>query len=108
MHFSHGIECQHCVDEGGVLFDWCPSGAGPAVAQLLPNVVGRLLRFSVSLPDPTEVLNVLQDSSLDHFELVTPHMVHMVRMCQLLSHSVECSSVPSASSVCASLSAGAT
>ena len=32
--------------------------AGPAVAQLLPNVVGRLVKLTVTLPDPTEVLMV--------------------------------------------------
>ena len=81
VHFSHGVECQHCVDEWGVLFDWCPSGAGPAVAQLLPNVVGRLVKLSVSLPDPADVLDSLQDSGVVSLSLVMSHLRPMVRNC---------------------------
>ena len=81
VHFSHGIECQQCVDERGVLFDWCPSGAGPVVAQLLPNVIGRLVKLSVSLPDPTDVLESLQDSSVASLTLVMSHLRPMVRDC---------------------------
>ena len=64
-----------------VLFDWCPSGAGPVVAQLLPNVVGRLAKLSVSLPDPTDVLESLQDSSVASLTLVMSHVRPMVRDC---------------------------
>ena len=63
------------------MFDWCPSGAGPVVAQLLPNVVGRLVKLSVSLPDPTDVLESLQDSSVASLTLVMSHLRPMVRDC---------------------------
>ena len=81
VHFSHGVECQHCVDEWGVLFDWCSSGAGSVVAQLLPNVVGRLVKLSVFLLDPTDVLESLQDSSVASLTLVMSHLRPMVRDC---------------------------
>ena len=69
------------MNDQGVLFDWCPSAAGPAVAQLLPNVVGHLVKLSVSLPDSTDVLEVLQDSSVASLTLVMSHLRQMVRDC---------------------------
>ena len=53
----------------------------PAVVQLLPNVVGRLVKLSVSLLDPTDVLEVLQDSSVASLMLVMFHLRPMVRDC---------------------------
>ena len=56
-------------------------GAGPAVAQLLPNVVGHLVKLSMSLPDPTDVLESLQDSSVASLTLVMSLLRPMVRDC---------------------------
>ena len=53
--------------------------AGPAVAQLLPNVVGRLVKLTVTLPDPTEVLMVLRNSNVAAMMLVMSHLRYIVR-----------------------------
>ena len=50
------------------------------------------MKLSVSLPDPTVVLEVLQDSSVGHFTLDMTALRLMVRDCVgQLSHVVECS-----------------
>ena len=41
----------------------------------------RLVKLSVSLPDPTDVLEVLQDSSVASLTLVMSHLRLMVRNC---------------------------
>ena len=63
------------------MFDCCPSAAGPAVAHLLPNVVGRLVKLSVSLSDPMEVLEELQEGRVACLTLDISHLRYMVRDC---------------------------
>ena len=116
VQFCAHLPLHQCVrnvfHDWGVLFGWCPSAAGPAVAQLLPNVVGRLVKLSVALPDPTDVLEVLQDSSVASLTLIMSHLIQMVWDCvsNCLMHVVKCSFLvhPSHSLSCASLSADST